>query len=79
MRGRLVEAKIDSLANKSIAAHLLPGDLDAMQETIAFHVGAILKALAIDVASDHNTRGTAARVAKMYVREVFAGRQSVVT
>lgn len=28
----------------------------------------------IDVAGDHNTRETARRVAKMYVREVFAGR-----
>jgi GTP cyclohydrolase I len=30
--------------------------------------------LLVDVAMDHNTRETAKRVARMYVREVFAGR-----
>ncbi|RZI92234.1 MAG: GTP cyclohydrolase I, partial [Rubrivivax sp.] len=33
-----------------------------------------LKSLVIDTDSDHNTQETAKRVAKMFVREVFAGR-----
>jgi hypothetical protein len=33
-----------------------------------------LKPLRIDTSTDHNTRDTAARVAKMYVEEIFAGR-----
>jgi GTP cyclohydrolase I len=34
----------------------------------------MLRALIIDVEGDHNTNGTARRIAKMYVDEVFAGR-----
>ena len=34
----------------------------------------VLESLVIDTDSDHNTRETAARVAKMYLREVFRGR-----
>ena len=34
----------------------------------------VLRALEIDTETDHNTRDTARRVAKMYVLEVFAGR-----
>lgn len=34
----------------------------------------LLDALQIDWRNDHNTHGTPHRVAKMYVREVFAGR-----
>ena len=33
----------------------------------------VLEALVIDVGSDHNSRDTARRVAKLYVDEVFAG------
>ena len=32
----------------------------------------VLEALVIDTESDHNTQDTARRVAKMYLREVFA-------
>ena len=35
---------------------------------------AVLESLVIDTQSDHNTRGTSRRVAKMYVQEVFNGR-----
>ncbi|WP_204323896.1 GTP cyclohydrolase I, partial [Stenotrophomonas maltophilia] len=35
---------------------------------------AVLRALVIDVEQDHNSRETARRVAKMFIREVFAGR-----
>jgi len=37
-------------------------------------VAEVLRALVIDTESDHNTQDTARRVAKMYLREVFAGR-----
>ena len=36
----------------------------------------VLESLVIDTESDHNTQDTARRVAKMFVREVFAGRYS---
>ena len=46
----------------------------ALQEEVQAAVQQLLRALVIDVDGDHNTQGTARRVAKMYVREVFAGR-----
>ena len=36
----------------------------------------MLKSLVIDVESDHNSQGTARRVARMYLDEVFKGRYS---
>lgn len=69
---RLRAAGVPFKANDNIAAHLQPGELEAIQEEAEGHVRAMLKALVID--PDHNTADTAKRVAKMYVREVFAGR-----
>lgn len=59
-------------ANANVAAELRPGDLDQVQYEVEGHVAAMLDSLLIE--QDHNTEGTAARVAKMLVREVFAGR-----
>lgn len=59
-------------ANDSIG-HLLTDELRAMIEAdVATAFEDVLDALVID--RDHNTRDTAKRVAKMYVREIFAGR-----
>jgi len=38
------------------------------------HAQDLLRALVIDVDHDHNTRETGKRLAKMFVRELFAGR-----
>lgn len=61
-------------ANDNIADHLQPGELEALEREIAGHAQALLRALVIDVDHDHNTRDTAKRLARMFVREVFAGR-----
>ncbi|MDH5265548.1 MAG: GTP cyclohydrolase I, partial [Betaproteobacteria bacterium] len=37
-----------------------------------------LESLVIDTESDHNTRGTARRVARMYLTEVFRGRYTAI-
>ena len=34
----------------------------------------VLESLVIDIDNDHNTQGSARRVAKMYINEVFRGR-----
>ena len=62
------------MGNGNLSDALIPGDLDRMQATISGHVAGIIEALGIDADADHNMRGTADRVAKMYVREIFAGR-----
>jgi GTP cyclohydrolase I len=61
-------------ANDNICAHLQEGELDALQSEVEAKMVEVLRALVIDIESDHNTQETARRVAKMYLREVFGGR-----
>jgi len=74
IRYRLVSAGCRHHANDNIAAFIEPGELDALQAEVQARMQEVLKALVIDTESDHNTQETAKRVAKMFVREVFAGR-----
>jgi GTP cyclohydrolase IA len=74
VRNRLKSAGLPYLANDNIAEALQPGDLEAIEAEVERCAGALLDALVIDTENDHNTRGTAKRLAKMFVHEVFAGR-----
>lgn len=74
IRYRLVSAGCRHHANDNIAAFIEPGELDALQEEVQARMQAVLQSLVIDTDSDHNTQETAKRVAKMFLREVFAGR-----
>lgn len=74
--GKAVEmlAVFRALANENIAESLTPEDLVRMQDDAESAVAALLTALRIDYEKDHNTEQTPQRVARMLVREVFAGR-----
>ena len=74
IRYRLVSAGCRHHANDNIAAFIEPGELDALQAEVQAKMQEVLKSLVIDTESDHNTQETAKRVAKMFLREVFAGR-----
>lgn len=74
IRERLRSAKQRFHANDNIAAYIQAGELDALQAEVAQKMQAVLDSLVIDSESDHNTTGTAARVARMYLQEVFRGR-----
>jgi GTP cyclohydrolase I len=74
VRERLRQARARFHANDNIAAHLREGELEALQLEVAAQLEQVLRTLVIDTDSDHNTRDTARRVAKMYLQEVFAGR-----
>jgi GTP cyclohydrolase I len=74
IRARIRKARKRFHANDNISAFLLPGELEALQEEVAGKMQGVLESLVIDTESDHNTRDTARRVAKMYVKEVFQGR-----
>ena len=76
IRERIRKARGRFRANDNIAAFLQEGELELLREEVAEKVEAVLQALVIDTESDHNTRDTARRVAKMYLNEVFAGRYS---
>ncbi len=49
-------------------------EIQAIQDEVEGHFQGVLDALVIDTENDHNTNETAKRVAKMFVREIFAGR-----
>lgn len=74
IRERLLSAGVRFHANDNISPYLREGELDALQQEVAEKMQAVLRALVIDTDNDHNTRDTAKRVAKMFVKEVFSGR-----
>lgn len=74
IRYRLVGAGQRFHANDNIADYIEDGELDELQAEVTEHMQQVLKSLVIDVDGDHNTKETAKRVARMFVREVFSGR-----
>jgi GTP cyclohydrolase I len=61
-------------ANDNISDALEPGDLEGLIAEVTAKMQGVLESLVIDTHSDHNTHGTARRIAKMYINEVFRGR-----
>jgi len=74
IRARLKAKQQRFHANDNISEFIQPGELDALTREVCEKMTAVLESLVIDIESDHNTRETARRVAKMYVNEVFRGR-----
>ena len=74
IRARLIKSGRRFHANDNIAEHIHDGELIALKGEVEQHLQQVLRALVIDTDSDHNTRDTAKRVARMFVDEVFRGR-----
>lgn len=74
IRSRLVRANRRFHANDNISAFVKDGELDELRNEVAIKMAEVLKSLVIDTENDHNTEETAKRVAKMFIKEVFAGR-----
>ena len=74
IRARLQAAKHRYHANDSIAQYIEPDELPKLQDEVEAKLLGVLQSLVIDTEGDHNTRGTARRIARMYVSEVFRGR-----
>lgn len=74
IRDRIQSASRRFNANDNISEFIRPGEVDALLEEVAGKIESVLESLVIDTATDHNTRQTARRVAKMYLTEVFKGR-----
>ena len=60
--------------NDNISDIVTEKDVTKIERNVEKRFQKVLEALLIDTANDHNTKETAKRVAKMLVREVFAGR-----
>jgi len=74
IRGRLQAAGRRFYSNDNIAEFVEEKDLDQLVDEVTVKMQGVLDALIIDTEHDHNTQDTARRVAKMFVRETFAGR-----
>ena len=74
IRERLRAAGRRFHANDNIADFLEPGDFESLLDEVSERMAGVLGSLVIDTENDHNTKGTARRVAKMYLSEVFRGR-----
>lgn len=76
IRERLQQSGQRFHANDCIAPFIEADELPLLQDEVEQKVLGLLQSLVIDVESDHNTRGTARRIARMYLSEVFRGRYS---
>ena len=74
IHARLLAAGQRFHANDNIAEFIEADELKALEDEVTARLQAVLEALVIDTVSDHNTRGTARRVARMFLHEVFKGR-----
>lgn len=74
IRERLRKAGQTFRANDNISGFIEDGELDELRLEVERRMKEVLDALVIDIDNDHNTVGTAHRVAKMFIDEVFSGR-----
>jgi GTP cyclohydrolase I len=63
--------------NDNIADFIQEGEIDLLVDEVADRFQGVLTSLVIDTDNDHNTKDTARRVAKMFVKETFGGRYRV--
>lgn len=74
IRKRIQAKKARFHANDNISEFIEPGELDRLVDEVANKMQGVLESLVIDTESDHNTKNTSKRVARMFVNEVFNGR-----
>jgi GTP cyclohydrolase IA len=75
IRARVEAAGSRYHANDNIAEFIeSDAELRELEDELTVRMQGVLETLVIDTASDHNTRGTARRIARMFLHEVFRGR-----
>jgi len=74
IRARLLAGKQRFHANDNIAEFIEKEELKDLEDEVTAQLQGLLETLVIDTKNDHNTRGTARRVARMFLHEVFRGR-----
>ena len=75
IRSRIRAAGHRFHANDNIAQFIDgEAELSALEEEVQENMQALLETLVIDTEGDHNTQGTARRIARMFLHEVFKGR-----
>jgi GTP cyclohydrolase I len=76
IRARLIEAGQQFHCNDNISKFISDEERALLVDEVTEKMEAVLRSLVIDTDHDHNTNGTARRVAKMYVNETYGGRYS---
>lgn len=76
---RIIESRIQAAnaryhCNDNISDFIKDKEIDLLVDEVTEKMEAVLRSLVIDTKSDHNTRETAHRVAKMFINETFNGR-----
>ena len=74
IQARLAAAGRRFHANDNIAEFIEKDELKDLEDEVTSKLQGLLETLVIDTRNDHNTRGTARRVARMFLHEVFRGR-----
>lgn len=77
IRERLQAAGHRFHCNDNIADYIQEGEIEQLVDEVAERFQGVLSSLVIDTDHDHNTKETARRVAKMFVKETFGGRYRV--
>jgi GTP cyclohydrolase IA len=73
IRSRIVREGGTYAASDNIAPYLYDHDLFDLEEELTYKFQQVLKSLVIDI-EDPNSKGTANRLARMYLYELFSGR-----
>ncbi len=71
---RLKDRGVSCKCNDNISAYLDEYDYGEIHHDVEAAVQNLLNALVIDTENDHNTNGSAARLTKMFIEEIFSGR-----
>jgi GTP cyclohydrolase I len=74
IKKRLQEAGKRFHSNDNISEYIKDGELEKLQDEVQDKFYEVLQSLVIDTTNDHNTKDTARRVAKMWLKETFGGR-----
>lgn len=74
IRQRLIDNGVRFFSNDNISQYVDEREIDKLVEEVTKKMEGVLQSLVIDTENDHNTQDTARRVAKMMVKETFAGR-----
>lgn len=74
IKQRIRESGEDFRCNNNISKFIKAGEIDLLQKEVEGKFEEVLQSLVIDTKNDHNTKETAKRVAKMFIKEIFSGR-----
>ena len=74
IKDRIEQAGKRYWAGDNISEHIQEGDLDQLVDELTGKFEGVMDSLIIDQVNDPNSKGTAKRLAKMYIHELMAGR-----